>query len=167
MHLLPKVDRRSQTAPEGKASQRGRHHSADGIWARAGRRRGSGLLLPRDCPPHAVLTAHSLRSCPSLCGPMDCSPPGSSVPGALQARVLEWIAIPSFRGSSRPRDQTCNCCLAGKFFPTATPGKPHCLPYQGAKQSHEKFQNSGRRAKTKLLGHLWPSWAAVGRPWKA
>ena len=41
-----------------------------------------------------------------ICNPMDCSPPGSSVHGILQARTLEWVAISSFRGSSRPRDQT-------------------------------------------------------------
>ena len=49
--------------------------------------------------------------CPTLCNPMDCSPPGSSVPGILQARILEWVSIPfsqrrSPNGSSQPRDQT-------------------------------------------------------------
>ena len=52
----------------------------------------------------------------SLCNPMECSPPGSSVHGILQARILEWVAMPSFRGSSRPRDQTQVSCVAGKFF---------------------------------------------------
>ena len=51
--------------------------------------------------------AKSLQSCPTLCDPMDCSPPGSSVLGILQARILEWAAMPSSRGSSRPGDQTC------------------------------------------------------------
>ena len=40
----------------------------------------------------------------TLCDPMDSSPAGSSVPGILQARILEWVAMPSSRGSSRPRD---------------------------------------------------------------
>ena len=40
------------------------------------------------------------QSCPALCNPLDCSPPGSSVPGILQARILEWVAIPISRGSS-------------------------------------------------------------------
>ena len=44
--------------------------------------------------------------CPTLCNPMDCSPPGSSVHGILQARILEWVAMPSSRGSSQPRDGT-------------------------------------------------------------
>ena len=50
--------------------------------------------------------AKSLWSCPTLCNPMDCSPPGSSVPEILQARILEWVAMPFSRGSSRPRDKT-------------------------------------------------------------
>ena len=44
------------------------------------------------------------QTCPSLCDPMDCSPPGSSVHGILQARVLEWVAMPFSRRSSQPRD---------------------------------------------------------------
>ena len=47
---------------------------------------------------------------------MDCSLPGSSVHGISQARVLEWVAIPFCRGSSRPRDQTQFSCIKGKFF---------------------------------------------------
>ena len=43
----------------------------------------------------------------SCYSPVDCSPPASSVHGILQARILEWVATPSFRGSSRPRDRTC------------------------------------------------------------
>ena len=44
--------------------------------------------------------------CLTLCDPIDCSPPDSSVHGILQARILEWVAIPFSRGSSQPRDQT-------------------------------------------------------------
>ena len=51
------------------------------------------------------------RSCLTLCDPMDCSPPGSSVHGILQARIREWVAVPSSRESSRPRDRTCISCL--------------------------------------------------------
>ena len=43
----------------------------------------------------------------ALCDLMGCSPPGSSVCGIFQARILEWVAMPSSRGSSQPRDQTC------------------------------------------------------------
>ena len=52
----------------------------------------------------------------ALCDPMDCSPPGSSVHGILQERILEWVAIPFSRGSSRPRDRTPVYNIAGKFF---------------------------------------------------
>ena len=50
---------------------------------------------------------------------MDCNPPGSSVQGILQAKILEWVAMPSSRGSSWPRDWTHNSyisCIAHRFF---------------------------------------------------
>ena len=56
------------------------------------------------------------QSCPTLCNPMDCSPPGSSVHGILQARILEWVAIPFSRVSFRPRDQTHVPCITSSFF---------------------------------------------------
>ena len=56
------------------------------------------------------------QSCLTLCEPMDCSLPGSSVHGICQARILEWVAISFSRGSSRPRDQTWVFCIAGRFF---------------------------------------------------
>ena len=60
-----------------------------------------------------VLVTHS---CLTLYDPMDCSPPGFSVQGILQARILEWIAIPFSRGSSWPRDWPWVSCIAGRFF---------------------------------------------------
>ena len=54
--------------------------------------------------------------CPTLFDLMDCSPPGSSVHGILQARILEWVAIPFLRGSSWPRDWTWVSWIAGRFF---------------------------------------------------
>ena len=53
---------------------------------------------------------------PILCDPMDCSLPGSSTHGISQARVLEWVAISSSRGSSQPRDRTRVSCIAGRRF---------------------------------------------------
>ena len=44
------------------------------------------------------------RSCPTLCNPMDCSPPGSSVHGIFQARILEWVAISFSKGPSQPME---------------------------------------------------------------
>ena len=57
-----------------------------------------------------------LLSCVRLCNPVDCSPPGSSIHGILQARILEWVAISSSRGSSQPRDPTQVSRNAGRCF---------------------------------------------------
>ena len=68
------------------------------------------------------LCAKSLQLCLTLCEPMDCSPQGSSVHEILQARILEWVAMPSSRGSLQPRDWTLISflVLAGRFFTTST-----------------------------------------------
>ena len=70
-----------------------------GLWESAGR--GPWAL---SCP--FEYTACVSQSCPALCRPMDRSPPGSSIHGILQARILEWVAMPSSRGSSQSSDQT-------------------------------------------------------------
>ena len=57
-----------------------------------------------------------IQSCLTLCDPMDCSPPGSSVHGIIPVRILEWTAMPSSRGSSQPRDRTQSPALAGGLF---------------------------------------------------
>ena len=56
------------------------------------------------------------QSCLTLCDPVDCSLPVSSIHGILQARILEWVAISFSRGSSQPRDQTQVSCTAGRRF---------------------------------------------------
>ena len=56
--------------------------------------------------------------------PMDCSLPGSSVHGIVQARIVKWVAISFSRGSSRPKNQTWVSCIAGRFFTTDPLGKP-------------------------------------------
>ena len=56
------------------------------------------------------------KSCPTLCDPMGCSLPGSSVHGVLQARILGWIAISSSRGSFWPRDQICVFCIGRRLL---------------------------------------------------
>ena len=71
--------------------------------------------------------------CPTLCNPVDCSPPGSSVHGVSQARILEWVAISFSRGSSLPRDQSWVFCIASRFFITEPPGKPLQLYGMGPK----------------------------------
>ena len=65
--------------------------------------------------------------CLTLCDPLDCSPPGSSGHGILQAGILEWFTIPFSRGSSQPKDLThisYISCTAGRFFTTEPPGNP-------------------------------------------
>ena len=82
---------------------------------------------------------------------MDCNPPGSSVRGISQARILGWVAISFSRGSSQPRDQThvsCISCLAGGFFTTVPPGKP---TYPCHAQSHRGPCRPGCRLP-QLLG---------------
>ena len=78
---------------------------------------------------HLCIHAKSLQSCLILCNPVDCSPPGFSVHGIFQARILKWVAISYYRGSSQPRDQTSVSCIAGGFFTTESSGKAHECPY--------------------------------------
>ena len=56
------------------------------------------------------------QSCPILCDPMDCSPPGFSVQRVFQDRILAWVAIPFSRGSSQPSDWTQVSYIAGRFL---------------------------------------------------
>ena len=70
--------------------------------------------------------AKSLQMCPTLHDLMNCSLPGFSVRGILQARIQEGLATPSFRGSSQPRDRahvSWGSCIAGEFFTTEPLGK--------------------------------------------
>ena len=69
---------------------------------------------------HACLVA---QSCLTLCDTVDCSPPGSSVHGILQARRLEWVTISSSRGSSRPRDRPRSPALQADTLTSEPLGK--------------------------------------------
>ena len=69
----------------------------------------------------------SRQSCPTLCDPMDCSLPGSSVHGIFQARTLEWVSISFSGGSSQPRDRTQVSCIVGRHF--------YHLSHQGSRSS--------------------------------
>ena len=86
------------------------------------------LIVPipaSDCPA-ALVFSHVRRF--ATCSPLaSCGPPGSSVHGILQERILEWVTISSHRGSSWPRDRTCfSCvsCIAGRFFTVEQLWKP-------------------------------------------
>ena len=80
---------------------------------------------------YMLLLFSDAQSCLTLCDPMDCSPPGSSVHGILQARILEWVAIPFSRGSSGNQGMKLHLSLSLKFLhqqvdslPLVPPGKP-------------------------------------------
>ena len=89
---------------------------------------GQCFLIPKF--PSKVLQYQPLystsvtQSSPTLCNPMDCSLPGFSVLGILQARILEQITIPFSRGSFQPRDGTCVSALQADSLPSEPPGKP-------------------------------------------
>ena len=82
------------------------------------------------------------KSCPTLCDPMDCSPPGSSVHGIFQARVLEWVAISFSRGSSRPRDRTWVSLIAGG-----------CFTDWATREAHQTWQSPRKN----LRSWKWPT----------
>ena len=79
------------------------------------------------------------QSCPTLCDPMDCSLPGSSVHGIFQTRVLEWIAISFSRGSSRPRNWTQVSLIAGRCFYHLSHQGSYDKPRQHIKQQNYHF----------------------------
>ena len=70
------------------------------------------------------------QPCSTLCDPMDCSLPGSSVHGILQARILEWVALPFPRGSSQPRDRIQVSLIEGRFFTIWAIREGQIFPYQ-------------------------------------
>ena len=98
----------------------------------------NNILLCHTARMWQCVCAKSLQSCPTLCSPMDCGLPGSSVLGVFQVRILEWVATPSARGSSGSRDRahmSCISCIGqGGSLPLAPPGKhrmwqsPHLNP---------------------------------------
>ena len=111
----------------------GLSHGASGCWKCLSEdtRRWFLLIL---CPLFLIsclqcdLLCCWAQSCPALCSPVVCSPPGSSVHGLFQARILEWVAMPSSRGSSPPRDQThisCVVCFGRQILYLHCLGSPH------------------------------------------
>ena len=100
---------------------------------------------------------------------MDCSPPGSLSMGIFQARILEWVAMPSSRGSSQPRDWTLVSCIAGGFFtiwatrkaekywngsPVLSPGD---LSYPGIKPESAALQEDSSPAELPGKPYTSPS----------
>ena len=73
--------------------------------------------------PLYTWTSEVAQSCPTLCNPMNCSLPDSSVHGILQARIPEWVTISFSRGSSQPGTEPISC-IAGRFLLSEPPSKP-------------------------------------------
>ena len=99
--------------------------------------------------------------CPILCNPMDYSPPGSSVQGLLQARILEWIAMLSSRGSSQPRDWTQVSHAAGRFF---TVWATREVWNEGAATKLSGIWWLNRNSN--VLSHSWEAWCSKSRCWQ-
>ena len=133
------------------------------------------------------------QSCLTVCDPVDCSPPGSSVHGIFQAKILEWVAIPFSMVSSQPRDQTLLSYTGSRFFtiwatrealypPTAKSlqscptlcdpidGSPPGFPVPGILQARTlewlaiSFSNAWKwKVKVKSLSCVW----LFATPWTA
>ena len=107
------------------------------------------VAAPRTQHPASLKTlallqthAQSLQVRPTLCEPMACSPPGSSVHGILQVRVLEWVAVPSSRASFPTQGLNPHrlCLLHWQVgsLPLAPPGKPSSRPRGVNQRQHVK-----------------------------
>ena len=106
---------------------------------------------------HACMHTKSLQVCPTLCNPMGCSPPSSSVHGISQTRILEWVAMLSSRGSSQPREWTLTSpALVGGFF-TASATWETCTTILSCKQI---FLLVMRTFKIHVLGSF-QTWSTI------
>ena len=122
------------------------------------------------------------QSCPTLCDSMNCSPPLSCVHGILQARILEWVAMPSSRGSSWPKNWTRVSYFTGRFFTNwATREAPSgCLAkikgtllgveWSGS-WSHSKARSLGPRTIQVSFSQSWEAllnlWGIQERLWRS
>ena len=92
----------------------------------------------------AAAAAKSLQSCPTLCDPIDGSPPGSPISGILQARILEWVAVPFSRGSSPTQG--------------SNPGLPNCgqilYPLSHQRTTYSSLEGMMLKLKLQYFGHL-------------
>ena len=92
------------------------HHSVPALYLSSGLYWDMGYLAPARMDVCVLLA----QLCPTFCDPTDCSLPGPSIQGILQARTLEWVAILFSWGSSQPRDQTWVFCRQILPFPVIT-----------------------------------------------
>ena len=100
------------------------------------------------------------RLCSPLCDPVDCSPPGFSVHGILQARILAWVAVYLLQGISLTRDQGCISCLAGGFFTTEPAGKPGIAHTQAVHRTeHYPCRSCSGSVREREAGQASRCWA--------
>ena len=92
--------------PHGKWKDKSTSPGGGNLWS------VSGMCITKEHKKNAEVA----QSCLTLCNPMDCSLPGSSIHGIFQARILEWVAISFSRRSSWPRDWTRVSCIVGRRF---------------------------------------------------
>ena len=118
-------------------------------------RLGCNEYSPNSCP--VVGSALSMtvnmkvlvtQSCPTLCDPVDCSQPGSSVHGILQASILEWVAISFSRRSSRLRDWSQVSCTGRRIL--------YHLRHQGSPSIFISVTNLPQSPESRSLPHGWP-----------
>ena len=100
-------------------------------------------------PLRKVLSA---QSCLNLCDPMDYSPPGSSVHGISQARILEWVAISSSKGSSWPGIELVSPALTGRFFTTVAPSQVSSKGVMALPQEWSFFIRIDQRSQNLGMG---------------
>ena len=99
------------------------------------------------------------QSCLTLCNPMDCSLPGSSVHRILQVRILEWVAISFSRGSSQPRDQTRVSHIVGRCFTIWATREISILEWAAFPFSRGSSQPRDRTQVSRFAGRFFTSWA--------
>ena len=102
----------------GETNELRRLSTIPGCWARKGIVSAADIENRSNTQIYFTFCCNCLvaQSCSTLCNPMDYKPPGFSIQGILQARILEWVAISFSRGSYQPRDQTQLYHIAGRFF---------------------------------------------------
>ena len=108
--------------------------------------------------PSSVLHAKSLQWYLTLCDPMDYSQPGSSDHGILQARILEWVVIPSFKESSQHRDRTRVSCIAGRFFTVLATWEAHLALSRPREGINGLMVDSGLRPRLECQFWALRSW---------
>ena len=161
-------------APSWRGKPSGCHHSSFHYVSE--KLTGLPWALQHSSPVEVLVT----QSPPTLCDPMDRSPPGSSVHGIPQARILEWVAMHFSRGSSQPRDWTLVSCTAGNSLLFEPPmSSPAFISYQGVKwpvcssprvfiktKPHDYSENQGFRVRTLSLlpSHFFGGLRVVSRP---